>query len=126
MVRQAIFWPVFGNFTNNVIRVVESSWNGKPVTCALIAGPRATVSQATGRQWNEEEFCVDPATGFLQTYSIAPGIYDAYDYSNALQFHGHAIAAALRLVKNTNYGPARSPKLVQRDVFINVQFVPAQ
>ena len=221
MVRQAIFWPVFGNFTNNVIRVVESSWNGKPVTCALIAGPRATVSQTTGRQWNEEEFCVDPATGFLQTYSIAPGIYDAYDYSNALQFHGHSIArritivensvavatielaihdltttdasyftptadfkgpgiiigppmrfpqiaknnlaatsngvvqpiiihaaldmsgkvleaealqssdaalseAALRLVKNTNYGPARSPKLVQRDVFINVQFVPAQ
>ena len=220
-IRQAIFWPVFGNFTNAVIRVVESNWNGKPVTCALIAGPRAPVSQATGRQWNEEEFCVDPATGLLQTYSIAPGIYDAYDYSNALQFHGHSIArritivensaavatielaiqdltasdasyftptadmkspgimigspmrfpqiarnnlvttsngvvqpiiihaaldisgkvleaealqssdaalseAALRLVKNTNYGPPRNAKLVQRDVFINVQFVPRQ
>jgi hypothetical protein len=219
MIRQAVFWPVFGNFASVPIRVAESNWNGKPVTCALIAGPRATAAQATGRQWNEEEFCVDPATGFLQTYSIAPGIYDAYDYSNALQFHGHSIArritivensaavatielaiqdltttdasyftptadmkgpgimigapmrfpqiakndlaatangvvqpiiihaaldvsgkvleaealqssdaalseAALRLVKNTNYGAARSPKLLQRDVFINVQFVP--
>src|SRR5205085_12400573 len=37
MIRQAIFWPGFRKYTNNVIRVVESSWNGKPVTCALIA-----------------------------------------------------------------------------------------
>src|ERR1043165_2437935 len=218
-IRQAIFWPVSGNFTNAGIRVVESSWNGRPVTCALIAGPRAPLSQATGRQWNEEEFCVDPATGLLQTYSIAPGIYDVYDYSNALEFHGHSVArritivensipvatielnelkdlntadaslflpgaemkapgimigppqrfpqvvknklpatatgvvqpiiihaaldvsgrvleaealqtsdsaasdAALKLVRNTNYGPARNRGLVQRDVFINVQFV---
>ena len=34
--------------------------------------------------------------------------------------------AALKLVKNTNYGPAPRRELVQRDVFINVQFVPAQ
>src|ERR1043165_5652561 len=219
MIRQAIFWPVAGNFANNVIRVAEASWNGKPVTCALLAGPRANASQQTGRQWIEEEFCVDPATGFLQTYSIAPGIYDVYDYSNALEFHGHSIArritivensipvatvelneikdlnttdeslfiptadmkgpgimigppmrfpqfakqaaatsvvqpiiihaaldvsgrvleaealqtsdsalsdAALKLVKNTNYGPTRNRQLVQRDVFVNVQFVTAQ
>jgi len=222
MVRQAIFWPVAGNFTNNVIRVAESSWNGKAVTCALIAGPRANASQEMGRQWIEEEFCIDPATGFLQTYSIAPGIYDVYDYSNAFEFHGHSIArritivensvpvatvelneikdlntadaslfipsadmkgpgimlgpimrfpqvaksnlpaaangvvqpiivhaaldvggkvieaealqtsdsalskAALNLVMNTNYGPTRNRVGVQRDVFINVQFVPAQ
>src|ERR1051325_8354183 len=83
MVRQAIFWPVGGNFANTVLRVAEANWNGKPVTCALIAGPRASASQETGRQWIEEEFCIDPATGFLQTYSIAPGIYDVYDYSYA-------------------------------------------
>jgi hypothetical protein len=219
MIRQAVFWPVAGNFANDVIRVAEASWNGKPVTCALIAGPRANASQETGRQWIEEEFCVDPATGFLQTYSIAPGIYDVYDYSNALEFHGHTLArritivensipiatvelneikdlnttdaslftpgadmkgpgitigppmrfpqfakhaaatsvvqpiiihaaldvsgrvleaealqtsdsalsdAALKLVKNTNYGPTRNRQLVQRDVFVNVQFVTAQ
>ena len=222
MIRQAVFWPVSGNFANAVIRLAEANWNGKPVTCALIAGPRASASQETGRQWIEEEFCIDPATGFLQTYSIAPGIYNVYDYSNAFEFHGHSIArritivensipvatvelneikdlnnpdaslfipttdmkgpgimigppmrfpqiaknnlppnvtgvvqpiiihaaldvsgrvleaeplqtadtalsdAALKLVKNTNYGPMRNRELVQRDVFINVQFVPAQ
>jgi hypothetical protein len=222
MIRQAIFWPVAGNFANNMIRVAEASWNGKPVTCALIAGPRAKASQETGRQWIEEEYCIDPATGFLQTYSIAPGTYNVYDYSSAFEFHGHSIArritivqnsipvatvelnemkdlnstddslftptadmrspgimlgppmrfpqvtknklaatatgelqpiiihavldvsgrvleaealqtsdsalsdAALNLVKNTNYGPLRNHELVQRDVFINVQFVAAQ
>ena len=222
MVRQAIFWPVAGNFANAVIRVAESSWNGKAVTCALIAGPRANASQEIGRQWIEEEFCIDPATGFLQTYSIAPGTYNVYDYSNPFEFHGHSIArritivqnsvpvatvelnemkdlnatddslftpgadmkgpgimlgppmrfpqvakkilpaadtgvvqpiiihaaldvsgrvleaealqtsdsalseAALNLVKNTKYGPTRNRELVQRDVFINVQFVASQ
>src|SRR5690349_987393 len=101
MVRQAIFWPVGGNFVNDVIRVAEANWNGKPVTCALIAGPRANASQETGRQWIEEEFCVDPATGFLQTYSIAPDIYDVYDYSNALDFHGHSIASRITIVENS-------------------------
>jgi len=222
MIRQAIFWPIAGNLANYVIRVAESSWNGKPVTCALLAGPRANASQETGRQWIEEEFCIDPSTGLLQTYSIAPGIYDVYDYSDAFEFHGHSIArritivensipvatvelneikdldpadrhlfrpsadmkgpgimlgpplrfphiarnnlaatpsdvvqpiivhaaldvngkvleaealqttdsalskAALELVKNTNYGHARNGELVQREVFINVQFVPSQ
>lgn len=220
MIRQAIFWPIAGNFANNVIRVAEANWNGKPVTCALIAGPRANASRETGRQWIEEEFCIDPATGFLQTYSIAPGIYNVYDYSNALEFHGHSLArritivensipvatielneikdlntadeslftpsaemkgpgimlgpplrfpqfaknklaetgvvqpiivhaaldvsgrvleaealqtsdsaasdAALKLVRNTNYGPARNRERIQRDVFINVQFVTTQ
>jgi hypothetical protein len=222
MIRQAIFWPVAGNFANNVIRVAEASWNGKPITCALIAGPRASASRETGRQWIEEEYCIDPATGFLQTYSIAPGTYNVYDYSNAFEFHGHSIArritivqnsipvatvelsemkdlnstdeslftptadmrgpgimlgppmrfpqvtknniaatasgvvqpiiihaaldvsgrvleaealqtshsalsdAALNLVKNTNYGRARNRELIQRDVFINVQFVSTQ
>src|SRR5215467_14345269 len=101
MVRQAIFWPVAGNFANAVIRVAEANWNGKPVTCALIAGPRANASQEMGRQWIEEEFCIDPATGFLQTYSIAPGIYNVYDYSNAFEFHGHSIARRNTIVQNS-------------------------
>ena len=47
--------------------------------------------------------------------------------AEALQSSDTALSeAALRLVKNTNYGPVRSAKLLQRDVFINVQFVPAQ
>ena len=101
MIRQAIFWPVAGNFANAVIRVAEASWNGKPVKCALIAGPHANANQEPGRQWIEEEFCVDPATGFLQTYSIAPGIYNVYDYADALEFHGHTLARRITIVQNS-------------------------
>jgi hypothetical protein len=215
-VRQAIFWPISGNFVNDVIRVAQTMVNGKAVTCALISGPRAEASTVPGRQWHEEEYCIDPKSGLLQSYSVAPGIYSTYDYSNALTYHGSAIArgitiveagniaaqvqidslqdlptseslitptsemkspgilisepmrfpqfakadpalagtatqpiivhatldtegkvleaaalqlrgsplsdAALQLVKNTNYGPTRSGRRVQRDVFINVQF----
>jgi hypothetical protein len=47
--------------------------------------------------------------------------------AEALQTSDSALSdAALNLVKNTNYGPARNRERVQRDVFINVQFVPAQ
>jgi hypothetical protein len=215
-VRQAIFWPVSGNFVNDVIRVANTMLNGKAVTCALISGPRAEATTVPGRQWHEEEYCIDPKSGLLQSYSVAPGIYSTYDYSNALTYHGHTIAreitiveagniaaqvhieslqdlsaseslftptpemkspgilisepirfpqfakadpavagtatqpiivhatldiegkvleaealqlpgspisdAALLLVKNTNYGPSRAGRRVQRDVFINVQF----
>jgi len=47
--------------------------------------------------------------------------------AEALQTTDSALSdAALKLVKNTNYGPARNRGLVQRDVFINVQFVTTQ
>lgn len=47
--------------------------------------------------------------------------------AEALQSSDSALSeAALQLVKNTNYGPASRRELVQRDVFINVQLVPAQ
>lgn len=221
MVRQAIFWPVAGNFASSRIRVAQAQWNGKPVTCVLISTGRSRDDSATGRRWEEEEFCIDQQTGLLQTYSVAPGLYNVYDYGNAVQFHGHTLARqfsivengstvvqaqieslsdlgaadastfmpaqgmrgpgaiirepvrfpqivkgiaavpegtiqpvvvlaaldtsgkvleaealqtsdptlsdeALRLVKSTNYGPARGAVPLQREVFIRVQFVPGQ
>ncbi len=43
--------------------------------------------------------------------------------AEVLQLPGSPISdAALQLVKNTNYGPSRAGRRVQRDVFINVQF----
>ena len=101
-VRQAIFWPVSGNFVNNVIRVANTTLNGKAVTCALISGPRAEASTVPGRQWHEEEYCIDPKSGLLQSYSVAPGIYSTYDYSNALTYHGHAIARGITIVEAGN------------------------
>ncbi len=100
MVRGAIFWPVSGNFADMLIRTVAASWKGVPVICALISGTRSEVTAAPGGQWQEEEFCVDPKSGLLQTYSVAPGIYNVYDYSNALQFHGSTIAKQISIVEN--------------------------
>jgi hypothetical protein len=69
------------------------------------------------------------ATGVVQPIII----HAALDVSGrvleaeALQTSDSALSdAALKLVKNTNYGRMRNRELVQRDVFVNVQFVSAQ
>jgi hypothetical protein len=100
MVRSAIFWPVAGNFAGSLIRMAPANWKGAPVTCALISGPRSEASATPGRRWQEEEFCIDPKSGLLQTYSVAPGIYYAYDYSSALRFHGSTLARQISIVEN--------------------------
>jgi hypothetical protein len=100
MVRSAIFWPVSGNLADLLIRTAAASWKGAPVTCALVSGTRSEVTAIPGRRWQEEEFCVDPKSGLLQTYSVAPGIYNVYDYSNAFQFHGSTIARQISIVEN--------------------------
>ncbi len=97
MVRGAIFWPVTSR-AGDAIRFTQANWRGAEVTCALIS--RGPPSTAAGRQWREEEFCVDPKSGLLQTYSQAPGIYAAYDYANALQFHGSTMARQIAIVEN--------------------------
>jgi len=100
MVRSAIFWPVSGNFADVLIRTAAASWKGVPVTCALVSGTRSEVTATPGRRWQEEEFCIDPKSGLLQTYSVAPGIYNVYDYSNPFQFHGSTIARQISIVEN--------------------------
>jgi hypothetical protein len=97
MVRHAIFWPVTSGAAN-AIRITQASWRGAQVTCALIS--RGAPATGAGRQWREEEICVDPANGLLQTYSEAPGIYAAYDYTNAQQFHGSTLARQIAIVEN--------------------------
>jgi hypothetical protein len=100
MVRGAVFWPVAGNFAASLIRFASANWNGAQLSCALISGPRATATPTPGRRWQEEEFCIDPKSGLLQTYSVAPGIYNVYDYTNALQFHGRTLARQISIVEN--------------------------
>ena len=48
-------------------------------------------SSAAGRHWEESEYCVDPKSGLLMSYSPAPGMYVLYDYSNAIHFHNKII-----------------------------------
>ncbi len=88
MVRSAIIWPVHNATAAAALRTANASWNGKSVTCLLLFGGATT---APGRDWRETEYCIDPQSGLLQTYSEAPGIYTVYDYGNATQFHGRML-----------------------------------
>jgi hypothetical protein len=86
--RSAIFWPV-GQVSNVVLRTANVEWNGRPVTCILNS---RSIDPAVGaRQWVEEEYCIDNASGLLQIHSPAPGSFIVYGYTKNLQFHGRVV-----------------------------------
>ncbi|MGB6943670.1 MAG: hypothetical protein WBE37_14820 [Bryobacteraceae bacterium] len=90
--REAIFYtqPVVG--PRATLRTATGTLNGVNLTCALVARDATVPAGTGGRQWEEEEYCVDPNAGTLITYSQAPGSYVLYDYSKGLRFHGKLIA----------------------------------
>ncbi len=89
-IRAALHWPIFRNAgAQNVIRSANAQLNGKPVTCLLLSS--AVPDNPAPRTWVEEEYCIDPATGLLQMWSAAPGIYTEYDYEGAAEFNKHTL-----------------------------------
>ena len=98
-VREAIFKtkPVVG--PRATLRTANASLDGVDLVCALIAHNALAPAGTGGRQWEEQEYCVDPKAGTLITYSAAPGLYFHYDYSQALQFHGKLIPNAFTITQ---------------------------
>lgn len=90
-VRETLFFTTPPTGPYAALRTAASYLNGNAVQCVLVAfgGPLPTVS--SGRDWQEAEYCADPKTGLMMTYSPVPGLYVRYDYSQAIQFHGHTI-----------------------------------
>lgn len=86
MVRGAVFNPMPGNWQHRAIRLAGAIWQGKDLMCVLLGGNNSTPDHGT-RRWDETEFCVDKATGLLQTYSPASGLYAVYSYQNAFQIN---------------------------------------
>ena len=87
VLRNAIFWAAAG-VPNESASIRSSSviWNGKPTTCMLFGpGPGELIEGP--RSWDEEEYCVDDASGQLQVHSFVPGTYVNYSYGTAA-FHG--------------------------------------
>ncbi len=100
MVREAVFWPVSGPFAASYLRVATARWEGADVMCILQSrGPDAAPNDEPGRHWEEREFCIDPKSGFLRTYSEAPGIYTIYNYDETLKFHGRTLARSIYIVQ---------------------------
>ncbi|MBV8552406.1 MAG: hypothetical protein JOY54_13970 [Acidobacteriaceae bacterium] len=73
------------------LRTASANMNGTELTCILIAHGARTAAAAHGRRWRESEYCLDPKSGVLVTYSPAPGMYVLYDYSNALHLHDRIV-----------------------------------
>ena len=89
MVRGALFRPIPGSPSRKAIREADVDFNGEQVSSVLQAG----TGPPTGipRQWSDREYCVDPRTGLLMISSEAAGVYAVYDYTNAINFHGHTL-----------------------------------
>jgi hypothetical protein len=97
MVRGAIFEPIGPAPGTGMIRAQNVQRDGQELTCLLLSGSVPTAPMP--RQWVETEFCIDPQTALLHSWSVAPGIYVNYDYSDAIQFHGRTLARQITVVE---------------------------
>jgi hypothetical protein len=92
VLRNAIFWAAGGvPDASASIRSSSVIWNGKPATC-LLFGARGSEPMGA-RTWDEEEYCIDDASGQLQVHSFVPGTYVNYSYG--AQFHGRTPATGI-------------------------------
>ncbi len=99
MVRNSVFWPVVGNFAPQLIRMATAKWEGTELACILTSGGMNDATPTPGRRWEENEFCIDPKTGWLRIHSEAPGIYTVYDYNGGIQFHGRVLPRQTTIVE---------------------------
>jgi hypothetical protein len=89
MIRSALHWPIMRNAGASAIRAADVERDGKAMSCLLLSS--SIPPNPAPRSWVENEYCVDPDTGLLQTWSEAPGIFAVYDYDGVAAFHGHML-----------------------------------
>ncbi len=90
-VRGLIFFKTTPLGPRASLRTASASLDGVDLQCALVSHPFQPKVDAGGRRWEESEYCVDPKSGNLITYSPVPGFYALFDYSKALSFHDKVI-----------------------------------
>ena len=98
MVRSALLRPIGRDLGAAAIRAADLERDGKSISCLLLS--RAIPPNPAPRAWVEIEYCVDPATGLLQMWSEAPGIYAVYDYTDAAEFHGHTFPRQISIFED--------------------------
>jgi hypothetical protein len=87
-----IYYPEIG--PHATLRVANGDLNGAGLRCVLVANGfygKKEPEFSSGRSFAEAEYCVNPQTGLLETYSPYAGLYIRYDYANALHFHEQII-----------------------------------
>jgi hypothetical protein len=97
-VRTAIFFVYPATGPRASLRTAAANLGGVDVSCVLVSHT-SRKSSVSGRHWEESEYCVDPKSGLLMSYSPAPGIYVLYDYSNAIRFHDKIIPGTFTITE---------------------------
>jgi len=100
MLRNEIFWATEGYTARAQLRTSKIQWNGREATCVLASGVTGPATQATGRLWQEEEYCIDNASGLLMIHSVAPGTYAIFGYNTNQQFHGRTLPDRITIYVN--------------------------
>jgi hypothetical protein len=98
LVRSALHWPIMRNAGGAAIRAADVEREGKTMTCLLLSA--SIPPNPAPRSWVEREYCLDRATGLLQMWSEAPGIYAVYDYSGGAPFHGHTLPQQISIFED--------------------------
>ena len=98
LVRSALHWPIMRNAGASAIRAADVERDGKAMSCLLLSA--SIPPNPAPRSWVEREYCIDRATGLLQMWSEAPGIYAVYDYNGATPFHGHTLPRQISIFED--------------------------
>ncbi|HLM80254.1 MAG TPA: hypothetical protein VK302_06435 [Terriglobales bacterium] len=98
LVRSALHWPIMRNAGASAIRAADVERDGKPMSCLLLSA--SIPPNPAPRSWVEREYCIDRATGLLQMWSEAPGIYAVYDYDGVAPFHGHTLPRQISIFED--------------------------
>ena len=98
LVRSVLLRPIMRDLGGLEIRAADVQRDGKAMSCLLLS--HSLPPDPAPRSWVEREDCVDPATGLLQMWSEAPGIYAVYDYSGAAEFHGHTLPRQISIFED--------------------------
>ena len=98
-VRTVLFFKTAALGPRASLRSVAGSLDGTQVSCGLVSYGR-NMGQAVGpRRWEESEYCVEPSSGDLLTYSPVPGVYTLFDYSTAIHFHDKVIPSKFTITE---------------------------
>jgi hypothetical protein len=98
LIRSALFRPIPADRGAYTIRATNVERDGKVMSCLLLS--YSLPPNPAPRSWYEREDCIDPATGLLQLWSEAPGIYAVYDYNGAAEFHGHTLPRQIAIFED--------------------------
>jgi hypothetical protein len=98
LIRAALHWPIMRNSGAAAIRSATAMLDGRELNCFLLSA--SIPPNPAPRAWVENEYCIDPASGLLQTWSEAPGIYAVYDYTGAVEYHRHVLPREISIYED--------------------------